>query len=80
MTGVLSGVASMPGFLLNRIGWLLLGSGLLGIVGGALLAIGAVLHVTASSSVRVVKLSLRLRPDDQAATDRPINGPAGRLG
>ena len=26
-TGVLSGVASMPGFLLNRIGWLLLGSG-----------------------------------------------------
>ena len=62
-TGVLSGVASMPGFLLNRIGWLLLGSGPLGIVGGALLAIGAVLHVTASSSVRVVKLSLRLRPD-----------------
>jgi hypothetical protein len=65
-TGVLSGVASMPGFLLNRIGWLLLGSGFLGIVGGALLAIGAVLHVTASSSVRVVKLSLRLRPADQA--------------
>ena len=52
------------GFLLNRIGWLLLGSGALGIVGGALVAIGAVLHVTASSSVRVVKLSLRLRPDD----------------
>ena len=78
-TGVLSGVASMPGFLLNRIGWLLLGSGFLGIVGGVLLAIGAVLHVTASSSVRVVKLSLRLRPDGQA-TDRPINGPARRLG
>ena len=78
-TGVLSGVASLPGFLLNRIGWLLLGSGLLGIMGGALLAIGAVLHVTASSSVRVVKLSLRLRPDGQA-TDRPINGPARRLG
>jgi hypothetical protein len=60
-TGVLSGVASAPGFLLNRIGWLLLGTGALGIVGGALVAIGAVLHVTASSSVRVVKLSLRLR-------------------
>ena len=26
-TGVLSGVAAMPGFLLNRIGWLLLGAG-----------------------------------------------------
>ena len=60
-TGVLSGVASAPGFLLNRIGWLLLGTGTLGILGGALVAIGAVLHVTASSSVRVVKLSLRLR-------------------
>jgi hypothetical protein len=35
--------------------------------------------VTASSSVRVVKLSLRLRPDGHA-TDRPINGPARRLG
>jgi hypothetical protein len=66
-TSVLSGVASMPGFLLNRIGWLLLGTGPIGIVGGALLAVGAVLHVTASSSVRVVKLSLRLRPDDAAA-------------
>ena len=62
-TGVLSGVASTPGFLLNRLGWLLLGTGL-GIVGGALVAIGAVLHVTASSSVRVVKLSVRLRTDD----------------
>jgi len=65
-TGVLSGVASTPGFLLNRIGWLLLGSGPVGIVGGVLLAIGAVLHVTASSSVRVVKLALRLRPQDRA--------------
>ena len=70
-TGVLSGVASTPGFLLNRIGWLLLGSGPLGIVGGALVPIGAVLHVTASSSVRVVKLSLRLRPGDEA----PAAGP-----
>jgi hypothetical protein len=48
---------------LNRIGWLLLGAGALGIVGIAMLAVGAVLHVTASSSMRVVKLSLRLRPE-----------------
>jgi hypothetical protein len=73
-TGVLSGVASMPGFLLNRIGWLLLGSGPLGIVGGALVAIGAVLHVTASSSVRVVKLSLRLRRDPSAPTSARLEG------
>ena len=72
-TGVLSGVASMPGFLLNRIGWLLLGSGPLGIIGGALLAIGAVLHVTASSSVRVVKLSVRLRADKTAPAQKATN-------
>ena len=71
-TSVLSGVAAMPGFLLNRIGWLLLGAGAVGIVGGVLLAIGAVLHVTASSSVRVVKLSVRLRPaTTQATRDAP---------
>jgi hypothetical protein len=73
-TSVLSGVASMPGFLLNRIGWLLLGSGPLGIVGGALVAVGAVLHVTASSSVRVVKLSLRLRADDRAPASTCTDG------
>jgi hypothetical protein len=73
-TGVLSGVAAMPGFLLNRIGWLLLGTGLIGIVGGVLLAIGAVLHVTASTSVRVVKLSVRLRPEDQATASRSVDG------
>jgi len=63
-TGVLSGVASTPGFLFNRIGLLLLG-GSLWIVGVVLVAIAAVLHVTASSSVRVVKMSLRLRPDER---------------
>lgn len=65
-TGVLSGVAATPGFLLNRIGWLLLGTSAFWI-GVGLVSIGAVLHVTASSSVRVVKLSLRLRPESQAS-------------
>ena len=59
-TGALSGVAATPGFLLNRIGLLLLGVGALWWIGVAVLAIGAVLHVTASSSVRVVKMSVRL--------------------
>jgi hypothetical protein len=63
-TGVLSGVAATPGFLLNRIGLLVLGTSAFWI-GVVLVSIGAVLHVTASSSVRVVKLSLRLRPDQQ---------------
>jgi len=63
-TGVLSRWASTPGFLFNRIGLLLLG-GSLWIVGVVLVAIAAVLHVTASTSVRVVKMSLRLRPDER---------------
>jgi hypothetical protein len=60
-TGVLSAVASIPGFLLNRIGLLLLGAGALWWLGIAVVAIAAVLHVTASSSVRVVKMSVKLR-------------------
>jgi hypothetical protein len=73
-TGVLSGVASTPGFLFNRIGLLLLGvGGAVFWVGVAVVSIGAVLHVTASSSVRVVKMSLRLRP--AAAPTPPIAAP-----
>jgi hypothetical protein len=67
-TGVLSGVAATPGFLLNRIGLLLVGVGPLWWIGVAILAISAVLHVTASSSVRVVKMSVRLH-------DGPTAGP-----
>ena len=63
-TGVLGGVAAMPGFLLNRIGWLLLGTGALDCRSGRWRLSEPSCHVTASSSVRVVKLSLRLRPGD----------------
>ena len=66
-TGVLSGVASTPGFLLNRIGLLLMGTGSLFFLGVAVVSIGAVLHVTASSSVRVVKMSVRLRGSEGEA-------------
>jgi hypothetical protein len=61
-TGVLSGVAATPGYLLNRIGLLLLSVGPLWWVGVGVVAIAAVLHVAASSSARVVKMSVRLRP------------------
>lgn len=65
-TGVLSGVASTPGFLFNRIGLLLLGTGPLWAVGVVAVSVGAVLHVTASSSVRVVKMSLKLKPGERS--------------
>ncbi len=64
-TGVLGGVAATPGFLLNRVGLLLMGTGSLWILGVAIVSIGAVLHVTASSSVRVVKMSVRLKASEQ---------------
>jgi hypothetical protein len=64
-TGVLGGVAASPGFLLNRIGLLLMGTGSLFFLGVAVVSIGAVLHVTASSSVRVVKMSLKLKTGEQ---------------
>jgi len=60
-TGVLSGIAATPGYLLNRIGLLLLSVGALWWVGVVVVAFAAVMHVAASSSARVVKMSVRLR-------------------
>ena len=60
-TGVLSGVAAIPGYLLNRIGLLLLSVGPLWWVGVGVVAVATVTHVAASSSARVVKMSVRLR-------------------
>jgi hypothetical protein len=69
-TGVLSGVASIPGFIFNRIGLLLLGIGPVWWLGVIVLSVGAVFHITASSSVRVVKMSVRLRGTAPASPDR----------
>jgi hypothetical protein len=75
-TGVLSGVATTPGFLLNRISLLILGLPTVGVIGFVLLAVSAVLHVTASSSVRVVKMSLRLRDPGAEPSASPHQGDA----
>jgi hypothetical protein len=66
-TGVLSGVAAIPGYLLNRIGLLLLSVGGLWWVGVGVVAVATVTHVAASSSARVVKMSVRLRSGMPAA-------------
>jgi hypothetical protein len=60
-TGALSGVAVAPGFLLNRIGLLLLSVPGIRFIGIILVGAGAALWVAASSSVRVVKMAARLR-------------------
>ena len=57
--GMLSVVAQMPGFLLNRLGLLLLGVPVLVIPGIAMFATGVALQTAAISSVTAVKLSTK---------------------
>ena len=58
--GLLSVVAQTPGFLLNRIGLLLLGVQALFIPGIAIFAVGVALQTAAVSSVSAVKLSTEI--------------------
>lgn len=60
-TSAVSGIAAIPGFLLNRVGLLLMSVQALWWIGFGILAVSAVVHVAASSSARVVKVSVRLR-------------------
>lgn len=58
--GALSAVAMGPAFVLDRVGLLLLGRPGLQVLGFLLLSAGAALYAAAMSSVRAVKLSMRL--------------------
>jgi hypothetical protein len=58
--GALSAVAMGPGFLLDRIGLILLGVSGLHVLGFILLSIGTALYAAGMSSVRAVKLSMKL--------------------
>lgn len=58
--GALSAVAMGPGFLLDRIGLILLGVSGLQVLGLVLLSIGTALYAAGMSSVRAVKLSMKL--------------------
>jgi hypothetical protein len=58
--GALSAVAMMPGFALDRLGLLLIGVRGFHIVGFVLLSIGTALYAAGMSSVRAVKLSMKL--------------------
>jgi hypothetical protein len=58
--GALSAVAMTPGFVLDRIGLILLGVPGLHIVGFLLLSAGTALYAAGMSSVRAVKLSMKL--------------------
>jgi hypothetical protein len=57
--GALSAVAMSPGFLLDRLGLILIGAGAR-ITGLILLSIGTALYAAGMSSVRVVKLTMKI--------------------
>lgn len=67
--GALSAVAMTPGFLLDRIGLILLGVPGLHVVGFVLLSIGTALYAAGMTSVKAVKLSMKL--DDAPGVSRP---------
>ncbi len=58
----LSGVAMTPGFVLDRIGLILLGTSHLHVLGFALLSIGTALYAAGMSSVKAVKMSIKFAP------------------
>jgi hypothetical protein len=58
--GALSAVAMAPGFVLDRVGLILLGAPGLHVLGFVLLSIGTALYAAGMSSVKAVKLSMKL--------------------
>jgi hypothetical protein len=64
--GTLSAVAMGPGFLLDRIGLILLGLHHFHVIGFVLLSIGTALYAAGMSSVKVVKMSMKLATPDVA--------------
>jgi hypothetical protein len=73
--GALSAVAMTPGFVLDRIGVTLLGVSKLRLLGFLILSIGVALYAAGLSSVRAVKLSMKL---DKAAGPRTDDGASAR--
>jgi hypothetical protein len=61
--GALSAVAMSPGFILDRIGVVLLGIPGLRLIGLAVLSGGVALYAAGLSSVKAVKLSMKLEAE-----------------
>jgi hypothetical protein len=66
--GAMSAIAMTPGFLLDRIGLILLGVPGLHLLGFVLLSIGTALYAAGMTSVKAVKLSMKL--DDAPGVSR----------
>ena len=62
VSGAVSALAMTPGFLLSRVGLILLGFQHLHIIGFAMLSIGTALYAAGMSSVKAVTLTMKLTP------------------
>jgi hypothetical protein len=69
--GALSAVAMTPGFVLDRIGLVLLGVPGLNVLGFALLSIGTALYAAGMTSVKAVKLSMKLEAPGSTSAGWP---------
>jgi len=78
--GVLSAIAVAPGFVLNRIGLLLLSFRVLRIPGVALFVLGAGLQAVATSSARAVKMGALLAVPGTATAGGPLGAEASGRG
>jgi hypothetical protein len=75
VSGVLGAAVSAPGYLLARIGILMLGSSVLFIPGVVLLALGFALQAGATGAVKAVKVSARLVAGRAQASRAPAGVP-----
>ena len=66
VSATLSAVVMTPGFLLDRLGLILLGLHHFHIIGFAMLSIGTALYAAGMSSVKAVKLTMKLTPTTPA--------------
>lgn len=69
--GTLSAVAMAPGYLLGRVGLILLGLQHFHLLGFVMLSIGTALYAAGMSSVKAVKLTMKLTPTVPAAAPAP---------
>jgi hypothetical protein len=75
--GALSAVVASPGFLLNRLGLLLIGVRALFVPGFVLFSIGVALEAAGVTTVKAVKLGTKLHTEERTGT-RPASGRGDR--
>jgi hypothetical protein len=78
IAGTLGALVCAPGYILGRIGLIVLGSSTLLILGVILFSIGLVLQAGTTGAVKAIKMSAKLIPRQQGADDPP--GPGDPLG